>query len=395
MALFQRSAETYDGQESESTSQGVVGGTIYWRPQTNDEVVYKYPYDDIRNGAVVITHQSQRAYLFLNGTIAHVIPPTGEPYKLQSANIPLFAKWLNAATGGSTHSTAEVWFVNVETERPALWGLGDLPMMDYSMGAEFIIGARGGYNIKITDGEVMLMKLVGTLHSFSTDDFMSYFRQKLRAIIAESIAKVNDSEQLSITSLQRNRSDISEKVEDRINSALLAYGVKITNFSIENFNIPDEYREILKEQTKGLAERRRLDKLGVGYAQERQFGIMDNAAKNEGGNVGNLMGVGMGVTMGAGIGQAMGNNLQNSFTQAGAPTMPPPMPKAAEYFIAINGQQVGPVGLEYIQQGINERAITEKTLFWQQGMSGWSEISTSNTLMASLRFLPPTLPPIL
>ncbi len=395
MALFERLTETYDGQESEATNKGIVGGTIYWRPRTNDEMVYKYPHDDIKNGAVVITHQSQRAYLFLNGTIAHVIPPTGQPYKLQSANIPLFAKWLNSATGGTTHSPAEVWFVNVETERPALWGIGDLPMMDYSMETEFIIGARGGYNIKITDGEVLLMKLVGTLHSFSTDDFMSYFKQKLRAIIAEAIAEVADDDQLSIISLQRNRSELGEKVEDRVNNALLAYGVKITNFAIENFNIPDEYREVLKEQTKGLAERRRLDKLGVGYAQERQFGIMDNAAKNEGGSVGNLMGVGMGVTMGAGIGQAMGNNLQNSFSQAGAPTMPPPIPRAAEYFIALNGQQVGPVGLDYIQDGVTQRTITEKTLFWQQGMAGWSEISTSAELMSSLRFLPPTLPPTL
>ncbi len=391
MALFSRITETHDGQTSESTGSGWVGGTIFWRPSSNDQMVYKYAFDNIKNGAVVVVHHTQRAYLFLNGVLAHAIPPSGEPYKLLISNIPILDRFLNVATGGTTHRTAEIWFVNVETERPVLWGLGDLPILDHSMGAEFIIGARGGYNIKIEDGELLLMKLVGTLHSFTTDDMLKYFRQKISSLVSQAISNIVDMDQLSIVSLQRNKSSVESKVEISINSSLESYGIKINNFAIENYNLPEEYRTVLKEQTKGLAERKRLDKLGVNYSQERQFDIMDNVAKNEGGTAGNMMNLGMGLTMGAGVGQTMGQTMQNTFNQAGA-TTPPPIPTVATYYLAINGQQVGPVGLDYILGGINSGSITPTTLYWQQGMTEWCEISTSNALMSNLQFLPPPIP---
>ncbi|MFI3331642.1 MAG: SPFH domain-containing protein [Rikenellaceae bacterium] len=392
MALFDKSTQAYDGQQSKGTNKGMVGSTIFWRPESNEAMVYKYAHDDIRNGAIVVTHQSQRAYLFLNGALAHSIPPSGGQYKLETANIPLFAKWLNAATGGTTHSPAEIWFVNVETERAALWGLGDLPIMDHSMGVEFIIGARGGYNIKIVDGALLLMKLVGALDDFSTNEFLSYFKQKIRSIVAQAISDVVETEKLSMLSLQRNRKTLEIKVEEFINRELEAYGVCIKNFAVENFNIPEEYREVLKEQTKGLAERKRLDQLGVAYAQERHFDIMDNAAKNEGGTVGSLMGAGMGLTMGAGVGQAMGNSLNQGFSQASSPTAPPPIPQAKEYYLAINGQQAGPMGVAGIQEMINQAQANSQTLYWCQGMGDWEPISSSTELTGALKFLPPAIP---
>ncbi len=394
MGLFNNiTQQTYDGQEAGSTSQGIVGAPIFWRPATNDEIVHKYPFDDIRNGAVVIVHQTQRAYLYLNGAMAATIPPTGEPYKLTTGNIPLLGRFLNMTTGGNTAHTAEIWFVNVETEREALWGVGDLPVFDYALQAEFIIGAYGGYNLKVKDAELFVQKLVGTMHTFTTDDVVRYFGKKLASIIKQSCAACMEDKQLSISSIQRNRIDLEQTIEDDINKALESYGVEVRNFAVENFNLPEEYRTVLSEQTRGLAERKRLEKLGIDYSRERQFDIMQQAAANEG--TGSVMGAGLGAGMGLGMGVGMGNIMQQTMQQTMSPTCPPilpPQPAEPPIYFAINGQQSGPFQMTQIPALISSGQVTRETLFWHQGQSGWQPVSTSPMLM---RLFETTPPPIL
>lgn len=384
--------QTYDGQEAGSTSQGIVGAPIFWRPSTNNEIVHKYPFDDIRNGAVVIVHQTQRAYLYLNGVMAATIPPTGEPYKLTTGNIPLLGRFLNMATGGNTAHTAEIWFVNVETEREALWGVGDLPVYDYALQSEFIIGAYGGYNLKVKDAELFVRKLVGTMHTFTTDDVVRYFGKKLASIIKQSCAACMEDKQLSISSIQRNRVGLEQTIEDDINKTLEGYGMEISNFAVEDFNLPEEYRTVLSEQTRGLAERKRLEKLGIDYSRERQFDIMQQAAANEG--AGSVMGAGIGAGMGLGIGVGMGNMIQHTMQQTMAPTCPPPLPQqpiALPIYFAINGQQHGPFQTSQIQALISSGQVTCETLFWHQGQPGWQPVSTSPMLMQLFETTPPPI----
>lgn len=390
MGLFNNiTQQTYDGQDAGSTSQGIVGAPIFWRPATNDEIVHKYPFDDIRNGAVVIVHQTQRAYLYLNGAMAATIPPTGEPYKLTTGNVPLLGRFLNIATGGDTAHTAEIWFVNMETEREALWGVGDLPVFDYALQAEFIIGAYGGYNLKVKDAELFVQKLVGTMHTFTTDDVVRYFGKKLSSIIKQSCAACMEDKQLSISSIQRNRSRLEQTIEDDINKALESYGVDVCNFAIENFNLPEDYRTVLSEQTRGLAERKRLEKLGVDYSRERQFDIMQQAAANEG--AGNIMSAGLGAGMGLGMGVGMGNMMQQTMASACPPPLPAQPVEVPVYF-AIGGQQSGPFPMSQIPALISSGQVTRETLFWHQGQAGWQPVSTSPMLM---RLFATTPPPIL
>lgn len=393
MGLFNNiTQQTFDGQEAGSTSQGIVGAPIFWRPASNNEIVHKYPFDDIRNGAVAIVHQTQRAYLYLNGAFAATIPPTGEPYKLTTGNIPLLGRFLNMPTGGNTAHTAEIWFVNVETEREALWGVGDLPVFDYALQAEFIIGAYGGYNLKVKDAELFVQKLVGTMHTFTTDDVVRYFGKKLASIIKQSCAGCMEDKQLSISSIQRNRVDLEQAIETDVNLALESYGVEVCNFAIESFNLPEEYRTVLSEQTRGLAERKRLEKLGIDYSRERQFDIMQQAAANEG--AGSIMGAGLGAGMGLGMGVGMGNMMQHTMQQTMSPGCPPPLPSQPvdlPTYFAINGQQSGPYMQAQIVPLIVSGQVTCETLFWQQGMAGWQPVSTSPALMQLFETTPPPI----
>ncbi|MDR0538873.1 MAG: SPFH domain-containing protein [Tannerellaceae bacterium] len=365
---------TWDGQDSGQTNEGIVGAPIYWRPSSNGEIVYKYPFDNIRNGAAVIVHQTQRAFLFLNGAMVSSIPSTGEPYRLTTANIPYLRHFLNVPTGDTTAHTAEIWFINVETEREAPWGMGNLPVYDYSIHADFIIGAHGRFNLRITDAELFIKKLVGTLHDFTTDDVLEYFRNKISSIAAQDCSEIMEREKLSLSSIQRSRTGLEKQIEERINETLYMYGIKINNFAIRSFKIPEEYYNVLSAQSKGVAERKRLEQLGIDYTKERQLEIMLKAAGNEGS--GTIMAAGIGANVAAGVTPLFGPYMNNT---AGLvlPPSPPPLPV---YYFYIGNVQSGPFTMNEILQLIHAGKITPDSLYWCQGMQQWQSISSSTTL---------------
>ncbi|GHV52430.1 hypothetical protein FACS1894181_15520 [Bacteroidia bacterium] len=366
---------TWNGQWAGRTDEGVVGAPIYWRPESNNEIVHKYPFDDIRNGAVIIVHQTQRAFLFLNGALVSSIPPTGEPYHLSTANIPFLRHFLNIPTGqGRTAHTAEIWFVNVETEREALWGMGDLPIYDYSIGADFIIGAHGKYNIRIIDAELFIKKLVGTLHDFTTDNVLDYFKYKVSSIAAQTCSDIMDKEKLSLSSIQRLRANLEKQIEDRVNEALYMYGIKVTNFAISMFKIPEEYSNILAEQAKGVAERKRLEQLGVDYTKERQLNIMQKAAGNEGS--GTIMAAGIGANLASGVSPVLGPFMQQTANVV-LPPGPPPLPV---YYFVIGGAPAGPYTISDVAALTGSGKITSDSLYWCQGMAQWQTVNTSIAL---------------
>jgi membrane protease subunit (stomatin/prohibitin family) len=362
---------SWDGQSSGRPDEGIVGAPIYWRPGSNGEIVYKYPFDNIRNGAVVIVHQTQRAFLYLNGALVSSIPSTGEPYRLTTSNIPYLRHLLNIPTGDTTAHTAEIWFVNVETEREAPWGMGNLPVYDHSLNAEFIIGAHGRFNLRVADSELFIKKLVGTLHDFNTGDVLEYFQSKISSIAAQTCSEIMEEEKLSLSSIQRMRTRLERQIEDRINESLYIYGIRVGNFAIRSFKIPEEYNTVLSAKTQGVAERIKLEQLGIDYTKEKQMEIMLKAAGNEGS--GTIMAAGIGANMAAGVTPLLGPYINNT---AGLvlPPSPPPLPS---YYFIIGNVQAGPYTINDIIMLKNAGKITLDSLYWCQGMPQWQNISSS------------------
>jgi hypothetical protein len=98
----------------------------------------------------------------------------------------------------------------------------------------------------------------------------------------------------------------------------------------------------------------------------------------------------MGMAMAGPIGQA----LTGQAAGAAAPgAMPPPIPGAAAYFIAVGGQQAGPFDLGALQQQAQVGRLTRDTLVWTQGMASWAAAGQVPALTAVLAAVPPPMPP--
>ena len=109
------------------------------------------------------------------------------------------------------------------------------------------------------------------------------------------------------------------------------------------------------------------------------------AAANNAGTAGGAVGLGMGMMMGGQLGQT-------AAPPAAAPA-PPPIPQPVQFFVAVNGQQAGPFGMDVLAAQVQQGQLTRDTLVWQTGMAQWARAADVGTLAALFGATPPPLPP--
>lgn len=71
---------------------------------------------------------------------------------------------------------------------------------------------------------------------------------------------------------------------------------------------------------------------------------------------------------------------------------PVPVQPAAQYFIAVGGQPVGPFALEDLAQRIRAGAVKRGDLVWKSGTAEWKAVETFTELQEALAALPPDVP---
>jgi hypothetical protein len=122
------------------------------------------------------------------------------------------------------------------------------------------------------------------------------------------------------------------------------------------------------------------------YTQYQTANAIPEAAANPGG----LAGAGASMAMGMAMGNAMQQGLKDQ--QTVAPAGPPPLPKKASYFVALNGQQAGPFDMSAFQDKITTGTITRETLVWTTGMPNWIAASNVPEIAGLFNNAPPPLP---
>lgn len=254
MGIFKnKSQATFDNMSPNDTSKGVVGGLIFCN-QTNDTLVWKYPYMDIKKGAVIKVHQNQKAVLFDCGKLVAVLEP-GRDVVVNPNNIPYLGKFMNVAHGGETSYPLEVWFVNITVENTIKWGFGpsagckvadpDDPRMKYT------VTGFGSYRFHICNPEAFLLKLVGTQHLSTVESIMDFFKDESIAIIASLVQEIATNEKLSPADLGGKRMMVQELVKQYFNEARKEqYGTEITSMMCVGFSSP-EYDQYLSEMQQG------------------------------------------------------------------------------------------------------------------------------------------------
>ena len=352
--------------------KGELIDIIEWPEVESDLIVWKFPRygNEIKNGAKLVVREGQVAIFVNEGELADVFPPG--TYTLETKNLPILSTLQGWKYGFNSPFKAEVYFVSTRVFTNQKWGTPNAFYVEDPKYGAISLRAFGTYSFQVVDAVKFFKDYVGPVDEYPSVRITDELRN---AIIANFQDAVGESG-ITVAQLSGKIRELQEILMKYLQKEFNDYGLKIIKFFINSITMPKELEEYMHKGAKAKF----IGNVDA-YKQVEMAEAMGNIGKtgNYAGGVEGLMGMAMM--------QMMMNQQQTG--QAG-PMTPPPM---ANYYIAVNGQQIGPLTIEQIRQMAANGQITPNTYVWKQGFANWMLISQVPELAAIFGQAAPPPPP--
>lgn len=355
---------------------------VEWLDESGDTLVYRFQrhQNEIKNGAKLTVRESQCAVFVNEGQIADLFKPG--MYTLDTQNLPILATLRGWKYGFNSPFKAEVYFVSTRQFTNLKWGTQNPIMLRDPEFGPIRLRAHGTFVIKVTDPAAVVREVAGTNARFTVDGITD----QLRNLIVSKFADVLGESKVAALDLASNYDELGKFITDRVKPHFAPFGIDVTQLLVENISLPPEVEAALdKRSSMGI-----IGNLHA-YTQFQTANAIGDAAKNPGG----IAGVGAGLGAGMAMAQQMAGAMQAPAQPMGSPAgaMPPPLPSAAAFFVAFNGQQAGPFEMTALAEHARAGQLTRETLVWKQGMAAWVGAGQVPELASVFGAAPPPLPP--
>lgn len=371
---------------------------VEWTDDTRDTIVWRFPRheNEIKMTAKLVVRESQVAVFVNEGTIADVFKPG--TYTLETQNLPVLSTLKGWKYGFNSPFKAEVYFVSTRQFTDLKWGTQNPAMMRDPEFGMVRVRAFGTYSIKAADPAVLLRELVGTDPEFTTDEVDEFVRQSVVSRVVTALATSG----VAALDLAAHQNEISTRLAGIISEDLNLIGLQMPRFIIENVSLPPEVEATMDKRT-SMGVLGDLDQ----FTKYQAATAITDAAQNPGG----IAGAGVGIGVGAALGAQLAQSLQPGAAPAAAPAEPsrpaepssrdqaptsapngpPPLPGSTQWYLGMDGQQVGPLAQAEIQALVTAGTATTDTLVWRVGMVTWTRLADVPELQ-DLGSTPPPLP---
>ncbi len=353
--------------------------------------------------------------------------------KIETANFPILASIVGAAWGGNSPFQAEVYFINLQGNNQIRFAVPYFDVADPRF-PDFTVpmAVRGTITFNLTDYKQFIK--LNRLIDFDLDALGQQIKGAVTKFTKNFVINCPLDNNIPVLQLERKVVEISDLIQARL-APIFAddFGVNLKRFDISAIEIDKdsenyaEFVHLTKEQQARRAEidteqYERVSKLSAesqfiqAHAINQQADVLKTAAHSMGQMGGMDLGGGggmnpAGIMMGMAMGGAMGSQMagmMNGFGQQAQPQqpqqappmpggspVPPPMPSAVQYMVAINGQQYGPYNMQQMQQMAQSGQINAQVLVWAQGMPQWIAAGSVPELAQLFGATPPPMPPTL
>lgn len=278
---------------------------VEWQPQSNDIFAWRYPEENLTTFTQLIVRESQEAVFFSKGQILGKFGPG--KHTLSTENLPVLHNLFGIPFGKKNPFTAEVWFVNKAAPLTIDWKTSSVRIMDADYGQMLPIVAQGRYGVKIRDAEKFLVKLVGTLNSFDSEQLTDHFMGPLVAKTNSAIVTYMTANHVGVMQIAAYLDQLSTFISEPLKQFWDEYGLDLTGFYVTSVDL-DTSTPDGKKIADAMSDRSAQNIAGYTWQQKQSFGTVNNAVQNSGGGLGMIgaaMMMGGGMNGNPGMGSAM------------------------------------------------------------------------------------------
>ena len=401
---------------------------LVWKWRPSGEANSSKKENAIRYGSSLRVKEGEVAVFVYQQNVGTMMDFIVGPHdkKIETANFPVLTSIVGSLWGGNTPFQAEVYFINLQGNNQIRFGIPYFDVSDPRF-PDFAVpvAVRGAITFNLTDYKnfIKLNRLV----DFDLERFFWQVKDTVAKFTKNFVVNCPIENGIPVIQLERKVVEISDLIQARLSSVFENdFGVNLKRFDISSIEIDKEsenyfeFTRLTKEQQLRRAEidteqYERVSKLSAesqfiqAHAINQQADVLKTAAQSMGQMGGmDLGGGGMnpaGMMMGMAMGGAMGSQMagmMNGFGQQAQPqqqapamggaAVPPPMPAAVQYTVAINGQQYGPYNVQQMQQMAQSGQINASTLVWAPGMPQWATAGSVPELAQLFMATPPPMP---
>jgi len=311
-------------------------------------LIYRHPNEALVSGSIIRVYESQEALFLKDGVIQAILPPG--PHTVDSQVMPFLSSLMNLPFGGKKAYAAEVWFVNKSVQFDIPWGTpSKMLVTDPATSVPLSVSANGTISIKVIDSRNLFVNMVGQVPNFTLDNLKTKTKSIVIARTREVLQKYANESGKSFIDISGSTSEIGDLMREAIHNEFERYGLSLEGCYFRDIVVDkDENYEAVFSRAKRLLnadtaalederqderERRRLEKMGATYMQDRQMDVMQTFAGNENSAGTAAVGLGAGVGMMGMVAGQMQNmmqpNIQQGYTPPGAPQFQQPGAPAA------------------------------------------------------------------
>jgi membrane protease subunit (stomatin/prohibitin family) len=353
---------------------------VEWLDDSKDTLSYRFEryQNEIKYGAKLVVREGQMAAFINEGKLADVFKPG--TYELTTQNLPILTTLRGWKYGFNSPFKAEVYFISTRKFTDLKWGTpGPAMQRDRDFGMVRLT-AFGIYAIRVVDAGIFIRDLVGTDNRFTLDEIQANLRGKIGLRIKEVMPELG----IPVIEMEAKVNEIGIKLRDRLQPEFQAMGLELVEVQVQDIGLPEEVE-------KAIDKRGAIAAVGnlQAYAQYETASSIHDAAANPGGAAGAGMGLGAGIAMGA----QMMNTMTGGAGMGGtAASMPPPIPGAAMFHVAVGQSQTGPFDMATLQGQVSAGQLTRNSLVWKNGMAQWAKAGDVPELAPLFAAVPPPVP---
>ncbi len=204
---------------------------IEWKTNGENEIVWRYPVEEITWGAQLIVHEYESAVFYRDGK-AYDVFGAGR-HTITTMNLPLLTKVLTAISGfGETPFKSTVIFVSLKQFK-GLFGL-QAQTTEYAP-----IQARGSEWYRIEDPNQFVNQVVGGQSAYTSDQVTEFIRAFINELTIDELSHYD------LLTVYTRLDETSLKVKSALLDNLKRLGIDLIDLKFEAVDTLPEWRDRL------------------------------------------------------------------------------------------------------------------------------------------------------
>lgn len=204
---------------------------IEWKNSNPEDVVWKYPAEDITWGAQLIVHEYESAVFFRDGKAYDVLGPGR--HTLTTLNLPLLTKIISRIAGyKETPFKASVIFISTRVFAGKYGAQAQTTELAP-------LQVHGTFWSKVENPTLFVMEVVGGQNAYTTSDVNDYLRGFLNEKIIGELSKYD------LLTVFTKLDETSVIVKNAVLDAFRRIGLDLTDLRFEGIDTTEEYRKML------------------------------------------------------------------------------------------------------------------------------------------------------